>query len=122
VAWKRLSAKCPKCERFGPKLILQRHYFRTRYLSIFLCQCERCEHVFECRRDGRKWAELRKKYHLTRREESLIRRQTWQPFIKAAVEGQLNSFLAGGAMARVGEGMDRLAWLAKVLRESNEGH
>jgi len=105
---------------FGPKLILQRRYFRNRYLTVFLCQCERCEHVFEYRRDGSRWADLRRRYHLTRHEESLIKRQVGRQFLKAAAEGRLDSFLASGGVAKLTKEVDRLAWLAKVLRENNE--
>jgi len=114
VAWKRVNCECPHCAKFGPKLILKRQYIRKQYLSIFILQCERCGYAFEHKRDGKSAAELRKKYHLTRHEESIIRRQAAQGLIKMMVEGKMptNEDIKG-----IKEEIGRLASVAGMLKE-----
>ena len=115
MAWKRVNVQCPHCKKYGLKLILQRRYIRKEYLSIFLLQCERCGYVFEHRREGKSIAIMRKKYHLTRREESLIRRQAAQPLIKMmAVDGKEPT---NDDIAEVRKEIERLAGVARMLRE-----
>lgn len=114
MAWKRTSCRCPHCDNFGPNLILKRQYIRKQYLSIFIVQCGHCGYVFEHKRDGKSAAELRKKYHLTRHEESIIRRQAAQGLIKMMVEGKIPT---NADIKAIKEEIGRLASVAGMLKE-----
>ena len=117
MGWRRVACGCcPHCASSQPKLILGKNYIRREYKTIFVVQCERCGYVFEHVRDGKRWAELRKKYRLSRREESIIRRQAAQQIIyKLAVEKKMPT---KDDLHEVEREVERLAHVAKMLRQA----